>query len=359
MLSEVVPEQGGTGMYLKNAWYVAGWSKDFDRSLMAETFLGEEIVIYRREDGAPVALEDACPHRKLPLSKGNLKGDSVECGYHGLTFDCTGTCVAAPTQQGKVPGRAVVRAYPVVDRYRLLWIWMGDPALADPDKIFRIENFDNPEWGYTDGGVLDIECNYLWIVDNLLDPSHVAWVHVTSFAGAGTEDQPLDVARTDRGVIVSRWIYDRPPSPYYAGLVRFEGSCDRLQHYEMCYPAIGLNKSVYTPVGTGGPDAAPVDKTFINISYNFMTPIDEDRSRYFWFQHRNSDPQDKAISEKMNAGARMAFEEDRAVLVAVHEGMKHKKTPNIDLGLDAGAKLFRLQLQRLMDQEATAAAAAQ
>ena len=341
-------------MYLKNTWYVAGWSKDFDRRLKAETFLDDDIVIYRKEDGSPVALEDACPHRKLPLSKGNLKGDTVECGYHGLTFDCSGTCVAAPTQKGKIPGRAVVRSYPVVDRYRLLWIWMGDPALADPARIFEIENFDNPEWGYTDGGVLDINCNYLWIVDNLLDPSHVAWVHVTSFGGAGTDDQPLDVVRTDRGVIVSRWIYGNLPSPYYTSLVKFAGPCDRLQHYEMCFPAIGLNKSVYTPVGTGGPDARPVDKTLVNISYNFMTPINANRSRYFWFQHRNTDPQDKAVSEKMNAGARMAFEEDRAVLEDVHKGMNHKKTPNIDLGLDAGAKLFRLQLQRLIDQETPA-----
>ena len=93
-------------MYLKNAWYVAGWSKDFDRTLKAETFLGEEIVIYRREDGAPVALEDACPHRKLPLSKGNLKGDTVECGYHGLTFDCSGDdpqIVALNILNGDIP----------------------------------------------------------------------------------------------------------------------------------------------------------------------------------------------------------------------------------------------------------------
>lgn len=338
-------------MYLRNAWYVAGWSKDFDRDLKAETFLGENIVIYRKQDGTPVALEDACPHRKLPLSDGKIDGDVVVCGYHGLTFDCSGACVAAPTQPGLIPSRAVVRSYPVEDRYRLLWIWMGDPALADPDKIYRIENFDNPDWGYTDGGVLDIDCNYLWIADNLLDPSHVAWVHVTSFAGAGTDDEPLNVERHDNGVIVSRWIFDKPPSPYYAGLVRFEGNCDRLQHYQMDFPAIGLNKSVYTPVGTGGYDAPQTPQTYINISYNFMTPIDEDRSRYFWFQHRNTDPQDKAISEKMNAGARMAFEEDRQVLVAVHKGMKNRKSQNLDLGLDKGAKLFRLHLQRLIEKE--------
>ena len=338
-------------MFLKNSWYVAGWSKDYQKELRAQMLLGERIVFYRRLDGNPVALEDACPHRKLPLSQGLLQENRVVCGYHGLTFDCTGACVEAPTQRGNIPKRAVVKSYPVVDRYRLLWIWMGDPKKANPDDIFEIENFDNPEWGYTDGGVLPIECNYLWVVDNLLDPSHVAWVHVTSFAGSGTDDQPLDLEKTENGVIVSRWIYDQPPSPYYKDLVKFEGNCDRKQHYEMCIPGIALNKSVYTPPGTGGPNKPEVDKTYVNISYNFMTPVDERNTMYIWFQHRNTDPEDKSISEKMNAGARVAFLEDKDILEAVQIGMEDMDTPNIDLGLDAGAKLFRLKLQRLINEE--------
>ncbi len=342
-------------MYLHNAWYVAGWSKDFSRSLSAVKFLEKDIVIFRRTDGQPVALEDACPHRKLPLSKGRLKNDTVECGYHGLTFDCGGRCVAAPTQPKAIPRRARVKSYPVVDRYRMLWIWMGDAELADPEAVFPIDNFENPDWGYTDGGVLDVDCNYLWVADNLLDPSHVAWVHVSSFAGAGTDDEPLKVKKTDRGVVVSRWIHGKAPSPYYADLVKFEGLCDRLQHYEMCFPAIGLNKSVYTPTGTGGYGKPETKLTYVNISYNFMTPIDEDTTRYYWFQHRNTDPDDTAVSEKMNEGALMAFKEDRDILVEVHKGMKHKQSPNIDLGLDGGAKIFRRSLQRLIDAEQRAA----
>ena len=338
-------------MFLKNSWYVAGWSKDYHKELRAQMLLGEKIVFYRRLDGTPVALEDACPHRKLPLSQGRLQEDRVVCGYHGLTFDCTGACVEAPTQRGNIPKRAVVRSYPVVDRYRLLWIWMGDPEKANPDDIFEIENFDNPKWGYTEGGMLPIECNYLWVVDNLLDPSHVAWVHVTSFAGSGTDDQPLDLEKTEKGVIVSRWIYDQPPSPYYKDLVKFEGNCDRKQHYEMCIPGIALNKSVYTPPGTGGPNKPEGDKTYINISYNFMTPVDERNTMYIWFQHRNTDPEDKLISEKMNAGARAAFLEDKEILEAVQIGMEDMDIPNIDLALDAGAKLFRVKLQRLINEE--------
>lgn len=338
-------------MFLKNCWYVAAWSKDIDRELKAETFLDNNIVFYRQEDGQPVALENACPHRKLPLSDGKLIGDTVECGYHGLTFDCFGSCVAAPTQPNAIPRRARVRSYPVIDRYRLLWIWMGDPEKADPELIFPIENFYNEDWGLTDGGVMDIDCNYLWVCDNLLDPSHVAWVHVSSFAGAGTDEEPLNLEKTDRGVIVSRWIENKPPSPYYEKLVSFDGLCDRLQHYEMCMPAIGLNKSIYTPTGTGGYGKPHVNKTFINISYNFMTPITADKTRYFWFQHRNGDPKNKEVSEYMNAGARMAFVEDKDVLEKVHIGMKGMTGSNLDLGLDAGAKTFRLMLDRAITAE--------
>ena len=338
-------------MFLKNAWYVAGWSTEYGQKLVAQRLLNECVVLYRKQDGTPVALEDACPHRKLPLSKGALKDDAIECGYHGLTFDGSGKCVAAPTQPEQIPEKARVRSYPVVDRYRLLWIWMGEPELADPNDIVHIENFDNPDWGCTEGGTMEMECNYLWICDNLLDPSHVAWVHVSSFAGAGTDDGQLDLHRTDSGVTVSRWIYGQPPSPYYSDLVKFEGECDRLQHYELRIPSIAINKSVYTPVGTGGPDKPAVDKTYINVSYNFMTPVDDGLTRYFWFQHRNTDANDESVSKFMNDGARMAFEEDRAVLTEVHKGMRDRQTPNIDLRLDAGAKLFRKQLQQRIDNE--------
>ncbi len=341
------------GGFIRNAWYVAGWSKDFARSLTPVRILGDDIVIYRTGDGAPMGLEDACPHRKLPLSCGNLIGDHVECGYHGLTFDGAGTCVRAPTQEGMIPKNARVQSYPLVDRYDLLWIWMGDPAKADPAEIFTIENFDNPAWGKTPGGSMDIACHYLWIVDNLLDPSHVAWVHVSSFAGAGTDGGELEVETLDNGVLVSRWIFDRDPPPYYVDLVNFSGPCDRKQHYECQLPGIALNKSVYTPAGEGGPDKPETERTFVNISYNFMTPVDENNSRYYWFQHRNTDPDNEEVSEKMFAGAKMAFEEDRDVLTHVHAGMANPKTPFINLGLDAGAARFRRLVDRQIEAENT------
>ena len=108
-------------MFLKNAWYVAAWDHEVTRELQQITVLGENICVYRTEAGELVGLEDACPHRKLPLSKGRIKGDTVECGYHGLTFNCAGQCVWAPGASG-IPSNAKVHAYPLHEKYGLVWV---------------------------------------------------------------------------------------------------------------------------------------------------------------------------------------------------------------------------------------------
>lgn len=341
-------------MFLRDCWYVAGWSRDLSTALKPVTILGEHIVLYRSAAGKIAALEDACPHRKLPLSKGTLKDDRIVCGYHGLTFDGAGACVGAPTQ-GRIPTNAKVRSYPAAERYGFVWLWMGDAAKADEALLLDIPDYDNPTWGRTAGGDMTIACNYLYVVDNLLDPSHVAWVHLTSFAGAKTDDTPLNIDLAPNGVTVWRWMMDTAPPAYYAKLIKFSGNADRLQHYECVLPSIAINKSIYSPPGTGGRDKPLNERSYVNVSYNFITPIDETNSHYYWFQHRNTDPLDEAISQTMNAGARLAFEEDKDVLEAVQVGMDNKTTPHIDLALDAGALRFRKLLSARMAAEQPAA----
>ncbi len=338
-------------MYLRNTWYVAATSLEIDQTLKHLKILDENIVFYRTVSGAPVALEDACPHRKLPLSMGRIIDDTVECGYHGLTFDCTGACVAAPTQEGQIPPGAKVRSYPVADKWGLVWIWTGDPALADESKILQIENADNPEWKLVGGNAMTCECNYLYLTDNLLDPSHVAWVHRTSFAGAGTEDERLNIKVTDEGAVVQRWITDQEPPPLYGTVFNFKGKCDRLQFYEVRFPSYALNKSIFTRAGTGGVDKEPPDDASIEVAYHFMTPIDRHSTRYHWMQHRNTQPDNEKISETARELAKAAFEEDRIVLNAVYTGMQEMKTPNIDLALDAAPFRFRRVLDKLIAAE--------
>ena len=337
-------------MFLRNAWYVAARSSDLGQSLTPLRMLGENIVAFRTENGDPAALEDACCHRKLPLSMGRRQGDHVVCGYHGLTFDQTGKCVTAPTQS-RLPAGARVRSYPMIDRWGMSWIWMGNPALADSDKIVSIDNHDAAGWCLSGGDTMTCACNYLYLTDNLLDPSHVAWVHATTFAAGGTEDTPLSIDASDHGVVVWRWILDQELPPYYAPLVKFGGRCDRLQHYEVRYPSIGINKSIFTPAGSGGAEKPLHPEAYVMVSYHFLTPTDAERTRYYWLQHRNTDPHDAAVTAGIAASARNAFEEDRRVLEAVQRGMASAATPYINLALDAGSLRFRRQLAVLIERE--------
>jgi len=127
--------------FLRNAWYVAAWSEELsERALLARTLLEEPVVLFRTRDGTPAALFDRCPHRFAPLSRGKLRDDSIQCGYHGLCFDRTGACSHNPYNPGHAPPRARVRGYPLLERQGIVWIWMGDPDRVDtslaPD--FRI-----------------------------------------------------------------------------------------------------------------------------------------------------------------------------------------------------------------------------
>ena len=343
--------------FLNNAWYVAALSPDVERNLKPVKLLSQAIVLYRTQDGKAVALEDACPHRKLPLSMGRIKGDAVECGYHGLTFDCSGQCIHAPTQQ-RIPPFALVRSYPVRDKYGLVWVWMGEPGRAFESEILEIEHYGNPAWHTTQGDSLACRCNYLWLADNLLDPSHVAWVHRSSFAGAGTDDTALETTASSTGVISSRWLLDQPPPPFYAPLVKFNGNADRLQHYEIRYPALAVNMGIYAPAGKGGPGMVHGPDNYVMVSYHFLTPIDDDNTQYFWLQHRNTDPYDEGITARNAAGARAAFLEDRVILEAVHQGMKNKTGKTTGLLLDAAANRFRKGLADLIALEAAAQEAA-
>ncbi len=345
------PDLAGSTGYIRNCWYVAGRSEDFGRALTPVTMLEEKIVIFRDTQDNPVALEDACPHRKLPLSRGTIEGDTVVCGYHGLTFDRTGECVIAPTQLDNPPRRAAVQSYPAEDRWGFLWLWMGEPEKSGTADIIDIPNFDNTDWGKTPKGGMSMACHYLYIIDNLLDPSHVAWVHLTSFAGAGTDNRPLDVEEIEDGVIVSRWVLGEAPPPYYQDMLPFGPTCDRKQHYECRMPSTAINMSVYTPAGEGGADKPLSKDAFINISYNFITPVDATSSRYFWFQHRNMHANDEALSARMFEGAKMAFKEDQDVLENVQTGMDSRKSGYLNLALDAGAMRFRAKVAKAITGE--------
>src|SRR3981081_1316601 len=102
-------------MFLKNHSYVAAYDHAIERQPLGRIILGEPIVFYRLEDGTPVALEDRCAHRHLPLSMGYVVADTLQVHPHGRRYDKTGPCVRVPGQD-MIPRSARVRSYPVVER---------------------------------------------------------------------------------------------------------------------------------------------------------------------------------------------------------------------------------------------------
>lgn len=171
-------------MFLENAWYVAAESPELDRGLVARTILNQPVVLYRTNNGTPVALEDRCPHRLVPLSVGTIQGDLLRCAYHGAEFRPDGTCARIPGQV-TVPNSVCVRSYPVLERYGFLWIWMGDPELSSDEGTIPTGFWpgSDPNWVGCYGRFDSLQVDYRLWNDNVIDITHAEFVHPDSFGG--------------------------------------------------------------------------------------------------------------------------------------------------------------------------------
>ena len=166
-------------MWLKNVWYVAGFSSELTTDLLARKLLDQALVFFRDASGKAVAVQDRCAHRLVPLSLGRRTDEgTIECGYHGMQFDGAGSCVFAPGQAAprSVKVKVKVKTWPVAEKHNLLWIWIGDDDRADPALIPDIWWFDHPEWTVA-SGYHHFHADYRLITDNLLDLSHETYVH--------------------------------------------------------------------------------------------------------------------------------------------------------------------------------------
>ena len=343
-------------MFLKNYWYVAGYDHEITRKPLARMILGEPIVFFRKEDGTPVALEDRCVHRHLPLSMGKLVGDILQCHYHGLRYDCSGQCVQVPGQNTVPPG-ASVKSYPVVERYRWLWIWMGDPALADPDKITDFHWLDDPNWG-AKGQYLHVKSNWQLIVDNLLDLTHLAFVHETTIGNSALVDNAaVKVTRAPNNVVVTRWIIDAPAPPTFVRAGNFTGPVDRWQIIDFVPPAFLRLDVGCCPTGTGAPQGDRVGGiTMRNL--NAITPETEATSHYFWGQAHDWDVNNKTLTDMLVKEITTAFLEDVAVFEAQQRTMTIlPNAPQVDINADSGVIQARRILDRIHQEELAARAA--
>ena len=342
-------------MFMRNTWYAAAWNHEVKETPIARTLLNEPVVLYRDTNGKPVALEDRCCHRSLPLANGRVKGDYLQCGYHGMTFNAAGDCVEVPGQTTVPPG-ARVKSYPVIERHQWIWIWMGDPDLADETLIPDWWWMDHPDWRTIKGDpTFYLQCDYKLVTDNLLDLSHLSFVHETTIGTDAVVKFPITTSRGEDRVFMTRWILDSPPPDMYVGFLRhnvpgYHGNVDRWQIVETSLPA---NSDVFVGVavaGTGAPDGDYSQGIeFHNL--NTVTPETETTCHYFYAHARRFAQDDKEVDELYRVGFRTVFMEDVTVFDA--QQANHDRFPvrhEVDINTDGPG----MNIRRMIDQRIAA-----
>lgn len=271
-------------MFLKNCWYVAAWSKDVGRELLGRILLNEYVVLYRSEAGEVVLLENRCPHRNLPLSEGKLIGDKIECGYHGLVFNTDGKCVHLPGSES-VPEWATVKRYPVSERNGWIFYWPGDPSLANENQIptYPKEN-ENEDWVRAQGQTY-VRAGYRLVLDNLLDLSHLTYVHGSTTGNSEVaEKADLNTEVEGDTVRVTRWMENIKPARAFREYGGFKRNIDRWQMSQFIPPAyININNgSVEAGVGADTDTRNNEQGKWGFVVYHAMTPETERTTHQFW-----------------------------------------------------------------------------
>jgi vanillate O-demethylase monooxygenase subunit len=351
-------------MFLKNCWYVAAEAHEIGRLPFARTICGEKIAFWRKEDGTPVAFQDRCCHRRLPLRKGTLIGDRLRCHYHGLEFDASGACVQIPGQVAIPPG-AQVRTYPVVARYKWIWIWMGDPALADPAAIPDCHWREDPAWG-DKGTYFHVRCNYRLICDNLLDQSHIVFVHASTLGSGAINDKPQQrIFRDDHAVKSVRWVLDCTPPPAYRALMGWseDQRVDRWLISEFRPPS---TVRLFTGAAPGAAQGQPFGFTDLLAdvpagglglrNINCITPETETTAHYFWCNPMQAPDIGTEIVDRMFGQILRAFEQDWEVLELQQANWDEQ--PVINVNADGSFLAARQLLDRWIAEEARSRPAA-
>jgi phenylpropionate dioxygenase-like ring-hydroxylating dioxygenase large terminal subunit len=322
-------------MFLLDRWYVAAWADEVAQQPLARTFCDEPVVLFRGNGGAVVALEDRCCHRNLPLSHGKVDGDCIACGYHGMVYDARGICIRIPGQDF-IPKAACVRSFPVREQDGIVWIWPGDAARAEGTQPPAYPVHGDPRWAHKASRYL-VQGHHELINDNLIDLSHVGYVHGKTIGGTpqAHSEANIEVQRQPDGVVVRRWMPDSVPPPTYQRTHGFAGNIDR-------WMEIGFVPGLVTiyiganDAGKGVDQQGHMDPLGIRI-FNGITPESATTTHYFWSAAHNFKVGDPAVTESFFKEIAATFAEDKIVIEAQQERFdRFPGRANVALQSDAG-----------------------
>lgn len=339
--------------FLKNCWYLAAWDHEIQASaILARKILDQPIAFYRDEAGAVVALHDRCPHRFAPLSKGKLEGGAVHCGYHGLGFASTGKCIVNP--HGPIGNNLSVPSYPTKEKYRGIWIWMGDPVLAEGTEPPCLPFFEDIVDSAYSNGYLRGEAHYMLFVDNVLDLTHTDYLHPDTLGGGSYTRTRATVTEHDKGMSLHWHCWNEVPQP----IQRMNGlTAERVDSWteiEWSAPSIMTIRNGAVPAGT------PVDEGKSFLVAHIMTPETEASTHYFFAATRDFARDDAEVNSKIAANRAKIFSlEDLPMIEAQQARMKGQEFWSLKPALlrsDEGAVRVRRRLDEMIRMEAEAAA---
>jgi phenylpropionate dioxygenase-like ring-hydroxylating dioxygenase large terminal subunit len=303
-------------MLLKDNWYVAAWSAELEPGTpLARRVCNQALVLFRTASGALAALEDRCIHRGMPLSQGGeCESEIIRCPYHGLEFNAQGICTKIPGLE-QIPGAARVIAFPVIERDAMIWVWVGAADRADPEQVPSYSYHSDPAWVWT-RDTLMVEAGWLLLTDNLLDLSHLQYVHRKTIGGDPTEDAraQLSVTREGDRVFIARWLLDMAAPPFHKQMCGFGGNIDRWQEIEF-RPGFIQFYSGATDANTGARDGRRNGGMHLR-HLHCITPETETRTRYLFSVARNFRVGDAALTQRMQQLAVATFLEDQTLLEA-------------------------------------------
>lgn len=338
--------------FLSNAWYVAALGSEIDSArILARTILDDPIILYRDPSGIPVALYDRCPHRFAPLHDGELIDGVVQCAYHGLKFDGSGLCVYNPHGDGAIPDRAKVRAYPLEERYGIVWIWCGEAEAADPNLIPDVSPAvaSEPHSGFS--GYLHTQAEYELIIDNLMDLSHADYIHQGSLNTGGMLSKIKPKVQTEDDVVEAYWRYEAEVAQpvVRSAIPDPEGRVE--QSFRMRWQAPS-NLLLWATVRNLDQDVTTTSEA---VTAHLLTPETADSTHYFFLLQRNWGKGDAELNSIMEKGVVEAFvSEDKPILQSVKEAMRGEEFWSLDpliLSCDLGPVHARRALARLIRKE--------
>lgn len=340
--------------FIENSWYMAGWSEELGAGkLLARTIIEQPLVLFRDEGGQALALQDRCPHRFAPLRLGAyVPSGRIRCGYHGLEFDGSGRCVANPHGQGAIPAAARVNAFLTAERQGIVWVWMGVQHRADPGQIPDFSEV-SAEVAHVARRYLFIRANYLLESDNILDLSHIQFLHPGTLASASVANAVPKIDQEGNTIVSRRFIAGDQLPPFLGHTFQIPkgARADRWLDVRWDPPA-----SLLQTISIAVSGAAREDAVTIRIPHIF-TP--ETRSTtHYWFascmeRGRYIDG-DERVRAHVEGLTRPFATEDRPMLEAQQEVIGNQDfwelAPVLLRGDEAAIRARRL-VDKLIGQE--------